>query len=486
VTDAHFVTRTLVAVAAFLTSAAILAVGAAPTSATVTCTRFAATNGSDSAAGTSVAPYRTAQKLMDSVTAGETGCLGPGTYNENLRVNHGGQPGAPIQLTSTPGGQATVVGRLYIPQGSSDVVVSDLALDGRNASNLPSPTVNADRVTFVRDDVTDGHTSICFSIGSLGWGTAHNVVLDGNRIHDCGRLPYGSTNHDHGIYVESARGTVIANNFVYDNADRGIQLYPDAQGSTIANNVIDGNGEGIIFSGDNGLASSNNVVRRNVISNSRVRYNVESWWPTGNPVGTGNLVSENCLWNGTQGNVADQVGFTAPNNVVANPGYADRTAENFALSPAGACAGFGPGGSISPPPPVPPPPAATAPQSTAPPTVSGTTRVGSRLTAATGGWSGTAPLTYSYTWQRCDASGANCATTGVTSSSYSLTNGDAGATLRAVVRAENDAGGASATSAATAIVQAKKGGKIARSQSLRARPQKLRVSLRLVYRLARR
>ncbi len=422
---------------------------------------------------------------MDGLAAGETGCLEPGTYNESLRVNHGGQPGSPIRLVSAPGGQATIVGRLYVPQGSNDVVVSDLALDGRNASNLPSPTVNADRVIFTRDNVTDGHTGICFSIGSLGWGTAHGVVLDGNRIHDCGRLPYGSTNHDHGIYVESARGTVITNNFVYDNADRGIQLYPDAQGSTITNNVIDGNGEGIIFSGDSGLASSNNVVRRNVISNSRVRYNVESWWPTGNPVGTGNLASENCLWNGTQGNVADQVGFTASSNMVANPGYDDRAAENFALSPAGGCGGFGPGGSISPPP-VPPPPAATAPQRTALPTVSGTTRVGSRLIAATGGWSGAAPLTYSYTWQRCDAGGANCATTGVTSSSYSLSNGDAGATLRAVVRAQNAAGAASATSAATAIVRAKKGRKIARSQSLRARPQKLGVSLRPVYRLARR
>jgi hypothetical protein len=483
------VTRTLVAVAALLTSAAILAVGAAPTSATVSCNRFAATNGSDSAAGTSVAPYRTAQKLMDSLAAGETGCLGPGTYNESLRVNHGGQPGAPVRLTSTPGGQATVVGRLYVPQGSNDVVVSDLALDGRNTGNLPSPTVNADRVTFVRDDVTDGHTGICFSIGSVDWGTAHDVVLDGNRIHDCGRLPYGSTNHDHGIYVESARGTVITNNFVYDNADRGVQLYPDAQGSTITNNVIDGNGEGIIFSGDSGLASSNNVVRRNVITNSRVRYNVESWWPAGNPVGTGNLASENCLWNGTQGNVADQVGFTASNNVVANPGYADRTGRNFALSSSSVCAGFGPAGNTSdsapPPPPPPPPPAAVAPANTTLPKVSGTTRVGSRLSASSGSWSGTG-LTFTYAWQRCDAGGANCATTSVTGSGYALTNADAGATLRVVVKAQNAAGAASATSAATTVVPAKKGGKTVRAQSLPTRPQKRPVLLRLSYRFGRR
>jgi parallel beta-helix repeat protein len=480
VADSHKVTRTLVAAATLLLSAAMFAVGAAPTSATVTCNRFAATTGSDSAAGTSAAPYRTAQKLMDSLAAGETGCLAAGTYNESLRVNHGGQPGAPIQLTSAPGGQATLVGRLYVPQGSNDVVVSDLALDGRNASNLPSPTINADRVTFTRDDVTDGHTGICFSLGSVGWGTAHDVVLDANRIHDCGRLPYGSTNHDHGIYVESARATVITNNYIYDNADRGIQLYPDAQGSTVTNNVIDGNGEGIIFSGDSGLASSNNVVRRNVISNSRVRYNVESWWPTGNPVGTGNLASDNCLWNGTQGNVADQVGFSASNNVVANPAYADRSAANFTLSSGGACAGFGPGGNTTQQP-APHPPPAVAPQNTAAPNVSGTTRVGSRLTASTGSWSGTSPLRYSYAWLRCDAGGANCASAGVTGSSYSLANADAGATLRVVVRAQNAAGAASATSAATAVVQTKKGGKTARVQTLQARPQKRRVLLRLVY-----
>src|SRR4029078_209906 len=116
--DAHHVTRMLVAAAAVLLSSAILAVGAAPTSATVTCSRFASTSGSDSADGTSASPYRTAQKLRYSLAAGETGCLGAGTYNESLRVNHGGQPGAPIQLTSAPGGQAALVGRVLLPSRS--------------------------------------------------------------------------------------------------------------------------------------------------------------------------------------------------------------------------------------------------------------------------------------------------------------------------------------------------------------------------------
>ena len=62
--------------------------------------------------------------------------------------------------------------------------------------------------------------------------------------------PLPSTNKDHGIYVTNAKDTVIRDNWIYDNVDRGIQLYPDAQHTRITGNVIDGNGEGVVFSGD--------------------------------------------------------------------------------------------------------------------------------------------------------------------------------------------------------------------------------------------
>jgi parallel beta-helix repeat protein len=470
-------------VAALALTASVLGVGASPTAATVACDRYASTAGSDSAAGTASTPFRTAQKLMNSLTAGQTGCLATGTYTEDLRVNHGGSPGSPVRLTSVPDGRATIVGRLYVPDESNDVVFSDLDLDGTNASNLPSPTVDGDRVTFTGDDVTDSHHGICFSIGSLDWGTAVDTVLDGNRIHDCGRLPYGSTNHDHGIYVESARGTVITNNYIYDNADRGVQLYPDAQGSRITNNVIDGNGEGIIFSGDSGRASSGNVATRNIISNALVRYNVEAWWPDGNPVGTGNLANDNCLWNGKQGNVDDQVGFSASGNRVANPQFASRGTKNFALQSGSPCSGYGPKGTSAPAPPTPPsaPPVSTStPTNTGLPAISGRVKPGSKLTASTGGWSGTGPLAFGFSWQRCDRHGKACVATGTTSASYLLAGRDAGHTLRVVVKAQNAAGSSSAASAATATVKGKKRPKGVRSV-LRHRRDARRALMRLVH-----
>ena len=304
------------------------------------CTRYAATTGNDAASGTATAPYRTAQKLASSLTAGEVGCLEPGTYEENLRVGRGGAPGNPITITSTPGGpRATVRGRLVVVDSANDVTIADLVLDGRSATGQPSPAVNGDRVTFSGNEVTNFNTGICFIVGDPVFGRALDDVIDGNRIHGCGQIP--STNLHHGIYVDEADGLRITNNYIYDNADRGVQLYPNAQGTLVAGNVIDGNGEGVIFGGAAGSASSNNTVRDNIITNSSIRHNVESSWP--GPVGTGNVLVHNCVFGGRSGNVqSPQVGFSASGTIVADPLYVNRAAKDFTLRSGSPCAGLGP------------------------------------------------------------------------------------------------------------------------------------------------
>src|SRR5207244_878764 len=83
-----------------------------------------------------------------------------------------------------------------------------------------------------------------------GYGRAVGDVIQRNRIHDCGRVP--SSNHDHGIYLAYSDNTKVLDNVIFDNADRGVQFYPDAQGTVVKGNVIDGNGEGVIFSGAGG------------------------------------------------------------------------------------------------------------------------------------------------------------------------------------------------------------------------------------------
>jgi len=318
------------------------------------CDKVASPQGSDSAPGTESQPYRTVQKLGDSLSAGQTGCLRAGTFSESVKLTHAGAPGAPITITSFPGERGKLVGRLWVSSSADHVTVSNLDLNGSNSSLFPSPQINADDVKFDGNDVTNDNTAICFVVGSASYGHATGAQITRNRIHHCGRLP--AWNHDHGIYVEDATGTRITENYIYDNADRGIQFYPDAQDSYAARNVIDGNGQGVIFAGgDEGqgyVASRNNVVEFNVITNAKLRYNVEAYWD-GTP-GSGNVARNNCVHGGAQGDIqSPQVGFTAANNLVADPHYVNRAAKDFRLAPDSPCASVLAGAA--------PPPAGSAP-----------------------------------------------------------------------------------------------------------------------------
>ena len=78
-----------------------------------------------------------------------------------------------------------------------------------------------------------------------------------------------------------------------------------------------------------------------------------------------------------------------------------------------------------------------APVNTSPPTMSGPAQQGQTLTADPGSWSGTAPISYTYQWQRCSPGCANIS--GATASSYPVLAADVGATLRVAVTGTNSA-----------------------------------------------
>jgi parallel beta-helix repeat protein len=306
------------------------------------CSKYASASGSDADPGSQTQPFRSTQKLADSLGAGEVGCLRAGSY-DGADLRQGGEPGAPITLRSYPGERATVTGRFWVARTAPHVVVEGLYLNGRNETNHPSPTISASDVTFRNNDVTNDHTGICFLLGSEDWGRADGAVIEKNRVHDCGRLP--AKGFDHGIYVEAATGARVEGNWFYDNADFGVHLYPNADHTVVRGNVIDGNGKGLTIGGDAGQASDDNRVEGNVISNSTRRFNVESWSPDGNPTPQGNVVNRNCL---KAGNVdwyhnggVDKEGTggisMSGNETVSDTGFESSRAKDFRLSADSPC-----------------------------------------------------------------------------------------------------------------------------------------------------
>ena len=96
---------------------------------------------------------------------------------------------------------------------------------------------------------------------------------------------------------------------------------------------------------------------------------------------------------------------------------------------------------------------AGSPEGIAPPSISGIAEQAQTLSATAGSWTNS-PTSTTEEWERCNASGANCAAiAGATGPSYTLTAGDVGATIRVQETAANaDGVGAPADSAASAVV----------------------------------
>jgi parallel beta-helix repeat protein len=304
---------------------------------TATCDKYAAVDGSDDADGTRAAPFHTVQRLVDSLSAGQIGCLRGGVYTEpDKRVifHEGGNRKNRIILRSFPNETAEFEGLIYIPEGSDYVTVSNMRLDGSygavgsghlmgDLNTTQAVRVIGDNVNILDNDITNrrpnGNPDLagtCILLGTSTITTA-NASIKGNRIHRCGQMP--RINHEHGIYANYTMGAKIKDNLIYDNADRGIQLYLDAKGTLVEGNIVDGNGQNLIIN----AYSSGNAVRNNVFSNPADTWNVNLGPELS---GSGNSVTDNCFWaSGGKSKFNNSSTSTSVwGNITANPRYQNR------------------------------------------------------------------------------------------------------------------------------------------------------------------
>ena len=279
----------------------------------------AALGGDDDNAGTSVqAPVTTISRLLAIVPGGSgeesrgVACVRGGTYDFSSSLEATlDKPWTTLRPYNDEA--ATLVGRLVISVTARHAVVEGLTLNGWRPGQPDSPSlvIFGDAASVRDNTITNDGTAICVHVSDYRGDRARDVTIAGNEVHGCGAIEH--LNHDNGIYVANADGTRILDNVVRDNQDRGIQLWPDADGSLVEGNVVDHNGEGISVGGERrpgaDLSSDDNTIRGNVIMRSRANYadpdgagpiqaNTHGWNLefVRNDAGSGNLVEDNCFF----------------------------------------------------------------------------------------------------------------------------------------------------------------------------------------------
>ena len=327
-----------------LAAAALVACGSAATPDVAgACNRVASPSGSDGAAGTQDAPFRTVQRLADSLDAGETGCLRAGTYDKRqdggyvLRFRDGGRAGAPVTVKSYPGERAKLEGTVYVPKKAPHVTVRDLDIDGRARWIEGEPVtvkITAAGVTFQGNRLTNRRLKSCLILGSnSGFGAAVRPVVRDNVFRDCGDPAHDL--QDHAIYAENVSDGLITGNVFSGTAGFAIHLYPNARRNRVTRNVMVDNGGGVIVAGDEDHSSSDNVIERNVIAGSRKAENITLYWE--GRAGTGNVARGNCLVPGRGGNADGGRGLALAGNVVARPEFVDPESGDYRLEPGSPC-----------------------------------------------------------------------------------------------------------------------------------------------------
>ena len=255
---------------------------------------YVSPSGSDSNPGTLERPFRTLQKALDTVPAGQTVFVRAGTYPEWVTATRGGSSSAPVTVQAYADEQPVLSGRLKIT--ASYVRLTGLVFEGGTKANSTEVLIyvaGGDYVEIVDNELRKAAMSAIYLSGSDG----SRVV--GNWIHDNGTR----WNLDHGIYWGSGDGGLIADNVIERSYAYNIQLYPKVDNIVVTGNLISGGGRGGIVIDNDGTdtVNGNQIVANTIFGNAEhgVRTGADS------APGVGNVVRDNAIYNNPRGNIYD-------------------------------------------------------------------------------------------------------------------------------------------------------------------------------------
>jgi len=221
---------------------------------------YVSPNGSDTAAGTATAPFRTLARAAKATRASTTVYVAPGTYAGGLKTTVSGTATGRIYWVST-----TKWGAKIVPPASSS---GDFAWDNRGnyvdiigfhvdgsvsqaGTKWTHGIYNGGSYDMIRSNWIHhiAKNVACTSAGGSAIGVDsyyHGVKSDviGNLVHDIG--PAGCR-FVQGIYISTSGS--VKNNVVYRVAEGAIHLWHDANNVVITNNTVTTSHTGIIVGG---------------------------------------------------------------------------------------------------------------------------------------------------------------------------------------------------------------------------------------------
>ena len=316
---------------------------------------YVSPTGSDTAAGTKAAPFKTLARAAKAVTkAGTTVFVAPGTYAGGFKTTAHGTAANRIYWVST-----TKWGAKIVPPAKS---TNNSAWDNRgNYVSIIGFDVDGGKLgsgtKWVHGIYTGGSYNViegnhvhhlattipCNSAGgsAIGVDSYYKGVkgdVIGNVVNDIG--PAGCT-YVQGIY-HSTSGT-IKNNVVYRVGSAAIHLWHDATDVQIVNNTVSSSVFGIIVGGGDFYftkAGANNVhVHNNIVYDNK--YGISEQGTTGK----GNTYKNNLVTKNTTYNFQLRNGLTHTGTVSSEPlfaGYARTAASpNYKLSTSSPAVGRG-------------------------------------------------------------------------------------------------------------------------------------------------
>jgi parallel beta-helix repeat protein len=234
-------------------------------------TYYVATNGNDNNTGTAAQPWRTLQKAVNSVSAGDTIQVRSGTY-AGCRIERSGRADAPCTLQAEAGAEVLINTPGPANRHSSLIEVENFdaevrywIIEGFEMAGSPRYGIDiriTDYITVRRCDVHDSRVTGIFLAFS------YHPLIEQNE---------SANNGEHGIYQSNSGDfPVIRANNLHHNASAGLHMNGDRNFTpgdgqisfaTVEKNVIWENGRAGA-SGINCDGVSDSTIRNNLLYNN--------------------------------------------------------------------------------------------------------------------------------------------------------------------------------------------------------------------------